>query len=59
MAFAALYQMGAYHHVRAHKAYPAVRLETGFNHPGLGHIGKMTAKVQAAASSGQARVAAR
>jgi len=43
MAFAAVYQMGTYHHVRAHKAYLAVRLETGFKHPGSGHIGKIPA----------------
>lgn len=53
--FKALYQMSAYHHVKDHTPYPAVLLTTGSNDPRVDPWlpGKMTARLQAASSSGK------
>ncbi len=53
--FKNLYQMSAYHHVTDGTAYPAVLLTTGSNDPRVDPWcpGKMTARLQAATSSGK------
>ena len=53
--FKALYEMSAYHHVKDHSPYPAVLLTTGINDPRVDPwmLGKMTARLQAATSSGK------
>ena len=53
--FAALYEMSAFHHVKDGTAYPAVLLTTGMNDPRVDpwEPGKMTARLQAATSSGK------
>jgi prolyl oligopeptidase len=53
--FKALYEMSAYHHVKDGTKYPAVLLTTGFNDPRVAswQPGKMTARLQAATSSGK------
>jgi prolyl oligopeptidase len=53
--FNALYAMSAYHHITMQTAYPAVLLETGMNDPRIDpwQIAKMTARLQAASSSGK------
>ena len=53
--FKALYEMSAYHHVQPGTKYPAVLLTTGFNDPRVAswQPGKMTARLQAATSSGK------
>jgi prolyl oligopeptidase len=53
--FAALFEMSAFHHVRDHTPYPAVLLTTGINDPRIDPWmpGKMTARLQAATSSGK------
>lgn len=53
--FKALYEMSGLHHVKDGTAYPAVMLTTGFNDPRVisWQPGKMTARLQAASSSGK------
>jgi prolyl oligopeptidase len=53
--FAALYEMSAFHHVKDGTPYPAVMLTTGINDPRVDpwEPGKMTARLQAATSSGK------
>jgi prolyl oligopeptidase len=53
--FAALLEMSALHHVKDGTAYPAVLLTTGINDPRVDPWmpGKMTARLQAATSSGK------
>jgi len=53
--FKNLYVMSAYHHVKDHTSYPAVMLTTGMNDPRVDpwEPGKMTARLQAATSSGK------
>ncbi|HEX6623521.1 MAG TPA: prolyl oligopeptidase family serine peptidase, partial [Pyrinomonadaceae bacterium] len=53
--FEALWEMSAYHHVRAGAAYPAVLLSTGINDPRVDPWlpAKMAARLQAATSSGK------
>ena len=53
--FRNLYAMSAYHHVKDHTPYPAVLLTTGMNDPRVDPWlpGKMTARLQAATSSGK------
>jgi prolyl oligopeptidase len=53
--FKNIYQMSAYHHVKDQTAYPAVLLTTGINDPRVDPWmpGKMTARLQAATSSGK------
>jgi prolyl oligopeptidase len=53
--FRALYAMSAYHHVTDRTPYPAVLLTTGMNDPRVDswESGKMTARLQAATSSGK------
>jgi len=53
--FAALYEMSAFHHVKDGTPYPAVLLTTGINDPRIDPWmpGKMTARLQAATSSGK------
>jgi prolyl oligopeptidase len=53
--FDALYAMDAYQHVRKGTAYPAILLTTGANDPRVApwQAGKMTARLQAATSSGK------
>ena len=53
--FTALYAMSAYHHVKDGTPYPAVLLTTGMNDPRVDpwEPGKMTARLQAATSSGK------
>ncbi len=53
--FKALYEMSAFHHVKDHTPYPAVLLTTGINDPRIDPwmLGKMTARLQAATSSGK------
>lgn len=53
--FKALYAMSSYDHVEDKTAYPAVLLETGMNDPRVApwEMGKMTARLQAATSSGK------
>jgi prolyl oligopeptidase len=53
--FKALYEMSAYQHVKDGTKYPAVLLTTGFNDPRVAswQPGKMTARLQAASSSGK------
>jgi prolyl oligopeptidase len=53
--FKALYEMSAYNHVKDQTAYPAVLLTTGSNDPRVDPWlpGKMTARLQAATSSGK------
>jgi prolyl oligopeptidase len=53
--FAALYEMSAFHHVKDGTAYPAVLITTGINDPRVDswEPGKMTARLQAATSSGK------
>jgi prolyl oligopeptidase len=53
--FKNLYAMSAYHHVKDHTPYPAVLLTTGMNDPRVDpwEPGKMTARLQAATSSGK------
>jgi prolyl oligopeptidase len=53
--FKILYQMSAYHHVKDSTHYPAVLLHTGMNDPRVDPwmMAKMTARLQAATSSGQ------
>jgi prolyl oligopeptidase len=53
--FRALQAMSAYHHVKDGTAYPAVFLTTGMNDPRVDpwHAAKMTARLQAASSSGK------
>jgi prolyl oligopeptidase len=53
--FAALFEMSAFHHVKDGTAYPAVLLTTGMNDPRVDpwEPGKMTARLQAATSSGK------
>jgi prolyl oligopeptidase len=53
--FKALYAMSAYHHVTDGTPYPAVLLTTGMNDPRVDswEPGKMTARLQAATSSGK------
>jgi len=52
--FHALYAMSAYQHIRNGVAYPAVMYTTGANDPRVSpwHMMKMTARTQAASSSG-------
>jgi prolyl oligopeptidase len=47
--------MSAFHHVKDHTPYPAVLLTTGINDPRIDPwmLGKMTARLQAATSSGK------
>ena len=53
--FKDLYAMSAYHHVKDGTPYPAVLLTTGMNNPRVDPWmpGKMTARLQAATSSGK------
>jgi prolyl oligopeptidase len=53
--FRNIYQMSAYHHIKDQTAYPAVLLTTGSNDPRVDPWlpGKMTARLQAATSSGK------
>jgi prolyl oligopeptidase len=53
--FKALYTMSAYHQVKDQTPYPAVLLTTGMNDPRVDpwEPGKMTARLQAATSSGK------
>ena len=53
--FRALYEMSAFQHVKDHTPYPAVLLTTGINDPRTEPwmLGKMTARLQAATSSGR------
>jgi prolyl oligopeptidase len=53
--FKALYAMSAYHHVTDRTPYPAILLTTGMNDPRVDswQPGKMTARLQAATSSGK------
>jgi prolyl oligopeptidase len=53
--FRNLYAMSAYHHVKDRTPYPAVLLTTGMNDPRVDPWlpGKMTARLQAATSSGK------
>jgi prolyl oligopeptidase len=53
--FKALFQMSSYHHVKDQTPYPAVLLTTGSNDPRVDPWlpGKMTARLQAATSSGK------
>jgi prolyl oligopeptidase len=53
--YKALYEMSSYHHIKDHVAYPAVLFETGWNDPRVDpwHMAKMTARLQAASSSGK------
>jgi prolyl oligopeptidase len=53
--FRNIYQMSAYHHVKDQTPYPAVLLTTGSNDPRVDPWcpGKMTARLQAATSSGK------
>jgi prolyl oligopeptidase len=53
--FHGLYAMGAYQHVRDGTPYPAVMFVTGANDPRVApwHMTKMTARTQAATSSGK------
>ncbi len=53
--FKYLYQMSSYHHVKDQTPYPAVLLTTGSNDPRIDPWlpGKMTARLQAATSSGK------
>jgi prolyl oligopeptidase len=53
--FEELYQMSSYHHVKDQTPYPAVLLTTGSNDPRVDPWlpGKMTARLQAATSSGK------
>jgi prolyl oligopeptidase len=53
--FEALYAMSPYAHVKARTPYPAVLLLTGINDPYVvpWQLGKMTARLQAATSSGK------
>jgi prolyl oligopeptidase len=53
--FKALWAMDAYQHVKESTAYPAVLLTTGVNDPRVApwQAGKMTARLQAATSSGK------
>jgi prolyl oligopeptidase len=53
--FAALFEMSAFHHVKDGTAYPAVLLTTGMNDARVDPWmpGKMTARLQAATSSGK------
>lgn len=53
--FKALLAMSAYQHVTDHAQYPAVLLEVGINDPRVDpwESGKMTARLQAASSSGK------
>lgn len=55
LGFHERYAMGAYQHVRPGTAYPAVMFTTGANDPRVApwHMLKMTARVQAATSSGR------
>ena len=56
-----LLAISAYHRVKDHTAYPAVLLTTGVNDPRVDpwQMNKMTARLQAATSSGQPRAATR
>ncbi len=53
--FKSLLAMSAYHHVTDHTPYPAVLLQVGMNDPRVDpwESGKMTARLQAATSSGK------
>ena len=53
--YKALYEMSSYHHIKDRVAYPAVLFETGWNDPRVDpwHMAKMTARMQAASSSGK------
>ena len=53
--FRSLYAMSSYEHVEQKSPYPAVLLETGMNDPRVDpwQVGKMTARLQAATSSGK------
>jgi prolyl oligopeptidase len=53
--FKALLAMSAYHHITDHAPYPAVLLKVGMNDPRVDpwESGKMTARLQAATSSGK------
>lgn len=53
--FRGLYEMDSYQHVVDHTAYPAVILTTGMSDPRVApwQAGKMTARLQAATSSGK------